>query len=271
MPENSKTSASRDSKRPIPNTGYASPPFSPQAYKNLKNQLVEDILSGSGFTGEHRHRLNSLLREKFDERLDDFTPNAPSSLSESEPLFASEISFIQFVSNFLNGGSNEPTQSLQSFIDSQEDSPGGQSFLECQPPLEVLTPSSLPTIELARVLVGTFNNLVNKFLPIFSEGETERLLNTVYSGLQPAPRTVICQLCMIFALGDQASNQETRSLSIFWFENGRRYLDEILNDAGETPLWTLRVYLMVAIYYISRKRNASRHYIGIGLVTLLSS
>ncbi|KAH0544597.1 hypothetical protein FGG08_001246 [Glutinoglossum americanum] len=246
--------------------GPVSPTLSVQTYENLKRQLVEDILSGSSFTGEHRHRLKSLLRDKLDERLEDHSaPIVPLFSSESEPRFASEISFLQLVSNLLNGRSNEPTHSLSSFIDSQEHIPEWQSFLERHPPLEVLTPSSFHTIELARVLVRAFNKLVNAFLPIFSETESESLLDSVYSGLQPPPRSAICQLCMVFALGDQASNQQTRSLSIFWFENGRRYLDEILNDSGEAPLWTFRVYLMVAIYYIGRKRNASRHYVEIAV------
>jgi hypothetical protein len=207
--------------------------------------------------------LKSLLRERLDERLEDSVqPDASSSPLESEPHFASELSFVQLVSGLLNGRSNKPTNSLSSFIDGQEGIPEEHSFLESHPPLEVLTSSSFPTIELARVLVRAFNKLVNTFLPIFKEDETEDFLRSVYGGLQPAPRTVICQLCMIFALGDQASNQQNRLLSIFWFENGRRYLDEILNDSRETPLWAFRVYLMVAIYYISRKRNASRHYVG---------
>ncbi|KAI9772679.1 MAG: hypothetical protein M1840_000274 [Geoglossum simile] len=264
------SSRPRSLKRHAPNSGSSessSPPLSPQTYDNLKRQLVEDILYGSGFTGEHRVRLKSLLRERLDERLEESAnptaQPASSSLSEpeSEPHFASELSFIQLVSSLLDGRSDKPTNSLSSFIDGQEGVQEEHSFLESHPPLEVLTPSSFPTIELARVLVRSFNEFVNKFLPIFSENETKGLLISVYGGLQPVPRTVICQLCMIFALGDQASNQQNRSSSIFWFENGRRYLDEILNDSGEAPLWTLRVYLMVAVYYISRKRNASRHYV----------
>ena len=119
-------------------------------------------------------------------------------------------------------------------------------------------------IEHARLQINAFKKSVNTFLSIYSESEIEDILLSAYYGLEPAPRTVICQLCMIFALGDQSSNQQNQSSSIFWFENGRRYLDEILNDSGDTPLWTFRVYLMVAIYYITRKRTAARHYIGIG-------
>ncbi|KAI9780528.1 MAG: hypothetical protein M1839_006646 [Geoglossum umbratile] len=258
------SSGSGSLKRHAPNSGSEpeSLPLSPQKYETLKRQLIEDILCGSDFTGGHRARLKSLLRERLDERLEDSVqPGASSSSLESEPHFASELSFVQLVSGLLNGRSNKPTNSLSSFIDDQEGILEGHSFLESHPPLEVLTSSSFPTIELARVLVRAFHKLVNTFLPIFKEDETEDFLLNVYGGLQPAPRTVICQLCMIFALGNQASNQQNRSLSIFWFENGRRYLDEILNDSREAPLWAFRVYLMVAIYYISRKRNASRHYV----------
>jgi hypothetical protein len=201
-----------------------------------------------------------LLQAWRDEKLKGSTPHVVSS--DAEPRSASEMSFLQLVNNLLQGRSNETTDSLLSFIDDQEDSLKEHSFLQCHPPIEVLTPSSFPTIEYAWMLIHAFNKLVNAFLFIISKTDTEVLVQIVYNDLQSASRTAICQLCMIFALGDQALSQKTRSSSIFWFDNGRRYLDETLDESEDTALWTFRVYLMMAIYYISRRRNASTQYIG---------
>lgn len=174
---------------------------------------------------------------------------------------SSDLSFARTVDGILRGGHFRPSISLHAFVDDQEEPPGQQIFRDPQPPIEVLTSSSWPSIAYARELIRCFNRDINACMFVIGESVIEDLLQSVYSaGPQSAPRISICQLCMVFALGAQAIGN--REVGIFWFENGRRYLDELLNDVGERNLWTARVFFMVAMFYCAHKRTAARIYLG---------
>ncbi|KAI9749626.1 MAG: hypothetical protein M1835_001514, partial [Candelina submexicana] len=173
---------------------------------------------------------------------------------------SSDLSFARTVDGMLQGGQFRPSVSLHAYVDGQEEPPGQQIFRDPQPPIEVLTSSSWPSISYARELVQCFLRDINTSIFIIGESEIEGLIQSVYgAGPQSAPQISICQLCMVFALGAQAI--DNREASIFWFENGRRYLDELLNDVGERNLWTARVFFMVSMYYCAHKRTAARIYL----------
>lgn len=188
-------------------------------------------------------------------------PQSPVTPADPTVRDASDLSFARTVDGILRGGQFRPSVSLHAYVDDQEEPPGQQIFRDPQPPIEVLTSSSWPSISYARELVRCFIRDINNSMFVIGESEIEGLIQSVYrAGPQSAPRISICQLCMIFALGAQAI--DNREASIFWFENGRRYLDELLNDVGERNLWTARVFFMVSMYYCANKRTAARIYLG---------
>ncbi|KAI9810124.1 MAG: hypothetical protein M1827_006650 [Pycnora praestabilis] len=188
-----------------------------------------------------------------------------TSLAEGSDRDPSELSFARAVDAILHRGHSRPSASLHAFVDDEEETPEQRVFLEPQYPIEVLTAASWPPVAYARDLVQNFNELVSASVFILGEAETEGLLQSVYnSGGRAAPRTSVCQLCMIFALVTQVTNPE-RSASTFWFENGRRYLDELLNDIGEGNLWTARVFIMICLFYIRHKRTAAHIYLELAI------
>jgi hypothetical protein len=184
-----------------------------------------------------------------------------------EPRGSSEIHLTNFVNSMLRSGLGGavPSTALFGFVDAAEPIDNQRGALQGHPPIKVLDASSYPQIEYAKTLIKAFQLHLNNLLFVIDEQELENLVNELYFQESPS-RSSICQLCMIFALGEQILNHSNRALSIFWFENGRRYLDEILNDSGQGDLWTIRVYLMIALYYMSHKRNAAKTYLGTSLV-----
>ncbi|KAI9709624.1 MAG: hypothetical protein M1812_007673 [Candelaria pacifica] len=224
---------------------------------SFQRQLVDDVFTGVEVSEEQRERLRSIFAPSAD---GEARPQSPVPPADPTVRDSSELSFARTVDGILQGGQFRPSVSLHAYVDDQEEPPGQQIFRDPQPPIEVLTSSSWPSISYARELVRCFNRDINSSMFIIGESEIEGLIQSVYgAGPQSAPRISICQLCMIFSLGAQAI--DNRDATIFWFENGRRYLDELLNDVGERNFWTARVFFMVSMYYCAHKRTAARIYL----------
>ena len=106
-------------------------------------------------------------------------------------------------------------------------------------------------------LMEMFLQRVNSVLFFFSEEALKELLRlAAYTILS---NENMSELCLVLALGAQISNDMNDDMTIVWYENGRRYLDD---DNSGSKLWVMRVTALISLYHIRERPDTSRHYLG---------
>jgi hypothetical protein len=193
-----------------------------------------------------------------------------TDVNPPEPKEASEMFLANFVNKLLASPDAGDTfaHNLSAFISGEPD----KAF--CAMPstslgynaIETITGQHFENVDSSK-LIYTFQMQLNSVFFLMTEQETENLLNGARYQ-QNAPRSIFCQLCMVFALGEQLCSSPNRSKQVFWFENARRILDEALEESEHNELWVIRVFLMISLYYLRINVKAAKPYLGTILLDL---
>lgn len=107
-------------------------------------------------------------------------------------------------------------------------------------------------------LLHSFLCRVNSVFGLFSDGELERYMDLELDSTSGLPNQVMSELCLVLALGAQASDGGNDDKIIMWYENGRRYLDD---ENWRDELWVMRMMALVSVYHMAERRDTSRHYL----------
>ena len=108
-------------------------------------------------------------------------------------------------------------------------------------------------------LLHCFLCRVNSVFYFFGDGELERYMDLELDSIFGLANQTMSELCLVLALGAQASDNESDDRTIMWYENGRRYLDD---ENWRDDLWVMRTMALVSIYHMAERRDTSRHYLG---------
>ena len=122
-----------------------------------------------------------------------------------------------------------------------------------------INPFSFYTVAEGKFLVRCFVERVNSVFGLFRDGELESSLNSIGEITPSGSNQIMAELCLACALGSQLSNSEIVDKTIMWYENGRRYLDDV---DWESKPWVMRAMVLISLYHIEERRETSSHYLG---------
>lgn len=130
------------------------------------------------------------------------------------------------------------------------------------PQIEYLSRRNFPSHQRAQHLKDRFLERVNSVLFVFEPNELEDGVNVIYSQLDSTLGSWRCQICLAFALAAQSCDSlQENEQAFMWYENGRRYLDDLVEEKGG-ELLAMRGLLLMAIYLIPDKKQACKLYLG---------
>ena len=107
-------------------------------------------------------------------------------------------------------------------------------------------------------LLHSFLCRVNSVFYLFNDGELERYVAMELDSTIGLPNQIMSELCLVLALGAQASDTVNDDKTIMWYENGRRYLDD---ENWRDELWVMRMMALLSVYHMAERRDTSRHYL----------
>ena len=122
-----------------------------------------------------------------------------------------------------------------------------------------INPFHFQSDETARALMHVFVERVNHTFYFFDEQELLQNLGMAYSESVEHSNRIVSEMCLALAVGSQWSDYGNDDNSTFWYENGRRYLDDTHWD--HQP-WVMRVMALISMYHLGKRPDNAQHYLG---------
>ena len=122
----------------------------------------------------------------------------------------------------------------------------------------LINPFHFHSEEVTTPFLMGFLERVNPILVLFDELTFLHNLEMAHSGEIELATPVLCELCLGLAIGVQWCDHGSNETALLWYENGRRFLDDV--DWDHEP-WVMRAMTLISIYHLSTRLDTARHYL----------
>lgn len=120
---------------------------------------------------------------------------------------------------------------------------------------------SLPTIDVARHLLGKFLDHQNSIFYVCSKEDAQRQLALIYDANSLVSISWLCQMFLIFAIGGLFDDiYDTDGAT--YYDLGQKYIDDAVDEDPQNTVWVIRAMLLLCFYQPPTKWNSVWMHLG---------
>jgi hypothetical protein len=134
--------------------------------------------------------------------------------------------------------------------------------------IKTINPFDFQRRSMIRPIIDSFLRNVNSVYYLVNPNDLWKYLDSALDTTLETPNLIMSVVCICLALGCQNYHTDAIDMTLMWYENGRRYLDD--HDWSLDPA-VMQVLALISMFHMSQRPATSSHYLGnIATLTIMT-